>query len=455
MNGIKIIFMLVFLLSGCAIDDSNKLAVEDSPNPASTSKKFNLVAKRSQLAIDEDVVHQALTFNGTLPGPLMIVNEGDEVEITIKNEDTITHGLSVHAANTQTSSYVGNLQAGATKQLKFKADSPGVYMYHCAPGGHGIMSHTMAGMFGMLVVEPKPQQYTLEQQLARQPDLKIYIVQHETYSNGRDFFDGHPVYVTFNGYNFRYVREPIAVRPNDYIRFYYLNVGPNLTSTFHAVGGVWDYIYYQGNPANQMQGAQSVIAGPTDSYVIEWLVPSEGPFTLVSHALGTQAAKGAIGILNSKASNLIKPIISSEGPSLPLPEQPKRVVDPFGIGTDDLDKVVRFHAGDHVTIQMVGNSFFPKVAEIPLGTEVTWSNEDVFDMLEGERTGKHNLAVVEFETDEPKGKHDEALEHEQHVYFASPELKHADKFRFKFSQKGVYQYICPTHPYMKGKIKVY
>lgn len=452
---IKLIFLpCLILLGGCAVTNHTNSSNSSTSAPI---KKFHLTAQRNDLTIDEGVVHKAFTYNGTLPGPLLIVEEGDNVEITVQNADTITHGLSMHAANTQTSAIVGNLPAGQTKTLTFKATSPGVFMYHCAPGGHGIMSHTMGGMFGMIVVEPKNQKYALEERLGRKPDVKIYLVQHETYSNGRDFFDGKPLYVTLNGYNFRYVKEPIPVRPHDYVRFYYLNVGPNLTSTFHAVGGIWDYIYYQGNPANKMTGSQSVLSGPTDSYVVEWQVPAEGPFTLVSHALGTQAAKGVIGVLNSKKDNVHNSIVRSEGPTLPLPLQPKRIVDPFGIGSDDVDRMAHFHPGDPVTIQMVGNSFYPKIAEIPVGTEVTWINEDVFDMLDGERTGKHNITVVESETHQaPLGRHSETLKGEERgTYFASPELLHADRYRFKFTQKGQYHYICPTHPYMKGQITVY
>ena len=107
--------------------------------------------------------------------------------------------------------------------------------------------------------------------------------------------------------------DPIKVRPGDYVRFYYLNVGPNLTSTFHAVGGVWNYIYYGGNPSNLMTGTQSAVSGPSDSWVVDWQVPAEGPFTLVSHAFGTQAIKGAIGVIDLKADNPRAPIVSSGG----------------------------------------------------------------------------------------------------------------------------------------------
>ena len=430
MKGKHLLTLLALTLFAGAL--AAPLAAADSP-----LKKFELIAGRKDLVIDEGVVFKAFTFNDTVPGPMLVVNEGDRVEISVRNVDTITHGLSVHAANTQTSLVMGLLEAGETKTLTFTADFPGVYMYHCAPGGHGIMTHTMGGMFGMIVVEPR-RQYEMEAELGRPPDLRLYVIQHEVYANGRDFFDGKALYVMMNGYNFRYVGEPIPVRPGDYVRIYYLNVGPNLVSTFHVVGGVWNYIYYHGNPKNLMEGTQSVISGPADSWVIDWQVPAEGPFTFLSHALGTQAIKGAIGVLSSKKDAPHVDEVRSEGLTLPLPEAPRRVVAPFEIGSPDLDIPVRYRPGDRVIIQAVGNSFWPKIAEVPVGTEVTWVNEDVFDFLDKERSGRHNMVVVSG----PGG-------------FESPQLAHAEKFTYKFTKPGEYDYICNLHPYMKGKIRVY
>lgn len=406
---------------------------------AQETKRFELVATSETINIGEGVNFKGFTFNGTSPATQIVVQEGDTVEITVRNEDTVTHGLSMHAANTQTSNEVGNIAPGETKTLTFTADYPGVFMYHCAPGGHGIMAHTMAGQFGMIVVLPN-EPYQLEEELQRQPDLEVFLVQHEVYADGRDFFDGKALYVMFNGEAFRYVKEPIPARPGDYVRFYFLNVGPNLTSTFHAVGGIWDYVYYGGNPNNLMEGTQSVIAGPTDSWVIEWVVPAEGPFTLVSHAFGTQAIKGAVGILAASEDAERVGEIRSEGPTTPIAEDPKRFVDPFGLGSEDLDLPVRFRDGDSMQIQMVGNSFWPKRAEVPTGSTVTWINEDVFDFLDGERTGKHNAVVVSGEGNER---------------FASPLLNHAETFSHTFQEPGEYEYICSIHPYMRAKLTVY
>ncbi|WP_244922516.1 multicopper oxidase domain-containing protein [Thermus scotoductus] len=422
-----------------------------------TVKRFELVAQGSVFPVDEGVYVKGFSFNDMSPGPMLLVEEGDTVEIVLKNADSVAHGLSIHAANTQTSKFLGNVQPGEERIFRFTADFPGVFMYHCAPGGHGIMAHTMGGQHGMIVVEPK-KKYRLEAELGRQPDLKLYIVQSEWYASGRDFFDGRATYVVFNGFNLRYVNEPIPVRPGDYVRIYFLNVGPSLTSTFHVVGGIWEYIYYQGNPDNVMKGSQTVLAGPSDSWVIEWRVPPvEGDYTLVTHVFNT-AIKGALGILRAKKEAPRVGEVRAEGPKAlaAIPADAKRVLDPYGLGIPDHDYTVRvppdpaqgqpLAVGSRaleslpVRVQMVGNSFYPKVLEIPVGTTVEFVNEDVFDLLDGERTGRHDAVVIDVRGPEP---------------FVTPKLGHADRYRITFTQPGEYTYICSIHPYMKGIIRVY
>jgi len=409
------------------------------PPDAKPDKKFVLVAKQAEVLVDEGVVFRAMTFNGTVPGPLLVVEEGDIVEIEVRNEDTIAHGLSVHATYRATPPHVGNIPPGQSKKLLFRASYPGVYMYHCAPGGQGILTHTLGGMYGMLVVEPKREKYMLERLLGKSPDLKIYLLQHELYASGKDTAEGRPLYVAFNGYNYRYVKEPIPAQPGDYVRIYYLNVGPNLTATFHLVGIVWDFMYSQGHPRNVLYGGQSSIAGPTDSWVVEFRIPEEGPYPIVTHAFGNQTARGGIGILSASQRAARVPFVSAQGPALPLPkpEERRRVVDTFAPGTPDVDPVMIFRPGEEPVIKMVGNSFWPKVAQIAPGAEVTWINEDVFDFLSGELTGRHDAVST-------KGPE----------RFASPALDHAEKFTFRFTQPGEYEYLCTIHPYMKGRIRV-
>jgi nitrite reductase (NO-forming) len=432
------ILALVFGLMLLAVANAFEYApgVPGNPPPdAKPSKSFLLVAEERDVVIGDGLVFKAFTFNGTSPGPLIVVEEGDVVEIVVKNVGRYTHGLSIHAANTQTSKFVGNIAPNGEGRLLFKADFPGVYMYHCAPGGHGILTHTLAGMYGMVVVEPKKGSYLLERQLGREPDIRVYLIQHEVYMNGRDFYDGKPAYVMFNGYVFRYLGEPIKARPGDYVRFYFLNVGPSLTASFHAVGGIWEYVYQGGNPNNVHIGLQTVTVGPTDSYVIEWRVPAEGNFLLVTHAFGTQAIKGAVGVISSSADAERTSVVLPNGPALAPPTSVKRILAPF---EPTQDEVKTYLPGEKVVIQIVGNSFYPKVARVPVGSQVTWVNEDVLSIGSGEITGQHNIAVVQGP-----------------VSLTSPLLKNAEQFTLKIDKEGLYQYICGIHPYMKGEISAY
>ena len=406
-----------------------------------------VTADQHTVMLDENVAYDGFTFNGTIPSEQFTVQEGDSVEFVIHNEDHVAHGLSIHAADAQTSAHVANVAAGETASVTFKAKYPGVFMYHCAPGGHGIMTHTKAGQHGMIVVEPQDAQYGLEADLGREPDLEVFVVQHEVYKDGRDFFDGKPLYVMFNGELWRYVKDPIQARPGDYIRFYYVNNGPNLTSTFHIVGGIFDYMHFQGNPRNVEVGGQSVTSGPTDSWVIEWEVPSqEGDYTMVTHAFGTQTAKGAIGIISVSEDAERTEVVRSEGPDTrdrvsefaDNGEEPRRMVRPFAPGSRDLDRPVRFSQGEEPVIEIVGNSFVPKVTQVPAGTEVTFINEDVFDMLNFEQTGLHNAT----RTSGP----DE---------FSTPMLEHAETSTITLTEPGTYEYACTMHAYMRGVIEVY
>ncbi|QPC95238.1 copper-containing nitrite reductase [Mesorhizobium sp. INR15] len=122
-------------------------------------KEFRLVIEEKPLVIDQDgTTYPAMTFNGTVPGPLMVVHEGDYVELTLVNPDTnaMQHNIDFHAAT-------GGLGGGALTLinpgeqtvLRFKATRAGVFVYHCAPGGPMIPWHVVSGMNGAIMVLPR------------------------------------------------------------------------------------------------------------------------------------------------------------------------------------------------------------------------------------------------------------------------------------------------------------
>jgi len=390
------------------------------------------------------VVYDGFRTNRSVPGPTIRVTEGDIVEIIVQNNGTIPHGASIHAAYTQTSKYLGSIPAGQSKSLKFKATIPGIYLYHCAPGGHAIPMHVMFGQYGMIIVEPSEQKYKLEEELGHGPDIEIDLIQHEWYASGKDAVEGNPTYVTFNGEIFKYVKEPITAKPGDYVRINFMNVGPNLLSTFHLVGIIWDYAYWQGHPENVLKHGQTVTAGPSDTFVIEFRVPpDEGAYTMLSHAVGS-TSRGAIGLLVADRDADTPKRVEATGPLYSedelaeFKEDANRIMSPFKAGTPDIDPPHSYGPETkEVTVRIIGNSYYPKTLEIDPGTKVTWVNEDVFSYLAGEYSGIHNVVSTEGPT-----------------RFSSAMLAHAESWSYTFEEEGDYTYICTPHPYMEGKVKV-
>ncbi len=418
---------------------------QDAPHDHSVTIRLH----EGKTYIGNGVVYEGFLIDGKIPGPTIIVDEGDVVEFNVVNDGMIPHGASIHSAYTQTSKYVGSIMPGTTKSVKFRAMTPGVYMYHCAPGGHAIPMHVIGGQYGMMIVRPTNKKYKLEEELGHPPNLELSIIQHELYASGYQSIKNDADYTMFNGRLFRYVEEPIMVKPGDYVRINFLNVGPNNLSTFHLVGIIWDYIYWQGHPDAVLPGGQTVTAGPSDSFVIEFrMPPDKGAYTMLTHAVGS-ASRGAIGLLVVDDEAELEPhrTVLADGPEFPEAEletyiaEARRVISPFGIGTHPVDRPVRFGADvKEVDVTIIGNSYHPKVVEIAPGTKVTWSNEDAFTYLGGEFSGIHNAVAIKM----PQGAGG----------FATPMLMHAENASHVFETPGEYEYICAPHPYMKGKIIV-
>jgi len=420
------------------------------PQDVEPDVEFTIRLDEGETYIGQGVIYDGFVSDGKIPGPTLRVTEGDIVRITVENTGTVPHGASIHAADTQTSKYIGDIGPGQSKSVTFRANMPGVYMWHCAPGGHAIPMHVLFGQYGMIVVDPKETKYKLEEKLGHGPDLELYMIQHEFYASGKDALEGNPLYTAFNGKLFRYVEEPITAKPGDYVRINFLNIGPNLVSTFHLVGIIWDFVYWQGHPEAWMPGGQTVTAGPSDSWVIEFRVPpDEGAYLMLSHAVGS-TARGAIGVLVADAGADTPKTILADGPEYTseeleeIRESAVRAISPFapaerlkGVPAEP-DRPVSYGADvDEVFVQIIGNSYYPKIIEIEPGTRVTWVNEDVFTYMAGEFSGIHNAVAV----DGPE-------------LFATRMLGHAEADSFTFTEPGEYTYICTPHPYMKGNVIV-
>ena len=120
--------------------------------------KFRMTTEPKTIVVDEaGTTFQAMTFNGSMPGPTMVVHQGDYVELTLVNPPTslLPHNIDFHAA---TGALGGAgltlINPGEQVTLRFKATRTGVFVYHCAPEGM-VAWHVVSGMHGVLMVLPR------------------------------------------------------------------------------------------------------------------------------------------------------------------------------------------------------------------------------------------------------------------------------------------------------------
>ena len=112
------------------------------------------------MVVDEDTGASiwALTYNGSVPGPLIICHQDDMVELTLRNplDSVMEHNIDFHAS---TGALGGggltHVYPGEETVLRWKATKPGCFTYHCAPGGAMIPYHVCHGMNGAIMVLPR------------------------------------------------------------------------------------------------------------------------------------------------------------------------------------------------------------------------------------------------------------------------------------------------------------
>lgn len=275
--------VLIILMAGLA----GMLLVRSQLGSAVVDVKLS--AKRAQVEVAPGTKFNGWTFNGQIPGPVVRVREGDEINFTLRNDDPVMpHSMDFHAAETPWDKSYVDVQPGDSFSYTWQARYPGVFMYHC--GTAPALVHIANGMYGAVIVDPK----------TPRPKAREYVlVQSEIYGDGtnmQQMMSGSPSAVVFNGKRARYMDKPLQAKPGELVRFYVVNAGPNHFSAFHVVGAVFDRVYVDGNPHNVLRGVQTYTIPPGGGAVFELRIPKEGMYPIMSHSM-EDAALGAHAML--------------------------------------------------------------------------------------------------------------------------------------------------------------
>jgi len=256
--------------------------------------------------IEPGVTFDYMTFDNRVPGPMVRVRRGDTVNVTLHNEEgnSMPHNIDFHAVyGPGGGADASTVNPGESATFEFTAMYPGVHVYHCAVPN--LDQHISAGMYGAIVVEPEDG--------LPEVDRELYLGQNEVYTNGDTGEKGHhefdfgamksedPTYVCLNGEAYALTPDgygAITVEKGERVRIFFSNGGPNLMSSWHAIGNVWTDFYRDGGLANDPEHyIETAPVAPGSVAAAEIDTPVPGPIKVVDHALSRVARKGFLGVI--------------------------------------------------------------------------------------------------------------------------------------------------------------
>jgi nitrite reductase (NO-forming) len=310
-------------------------AQEDQNTSGNTNtKKVTIIASEAEVQVAPDnalhpggVTYKAMVFNGTIPGPVISVDQGQPIEFTLINQGQVIHSMDFHAgygpqaAVGSDASPTGSvLQPGQSVTWTWTPPFAGVFFYHCgADGLNGVWEHIANGMYGGIVVHPANEQ----------PAKEFYVVFGEIYGNNiqgvftstngttsldlSKFLSRNPDLVMTNGMAHKYVpsigaivkidlnpnAQVFQVKPGELTRWYLVNAGPNDNVAFHFISGMLSV--HDGSVQNRY-GTQDLNdetwnIPPGSGSVIEAVFPTEGLYVGVDHAMDDVVKGAAFAVL--------------------------------------------------------------------------------------------------------------------------------------------------------------
>ncbi len=245
------------------------------------------------------------TFGGSVPGKFIRVREGDLVEFHLANhpDSKMPHNIDLHAVTGPGGGAAASFTTpGHESVFSFTALNPGIYVYHCATAPVGM--HIANGMYGLILVEPK--------EGLPKVDKEFYVMQGDFYTKGKYGEAGlQPFsmekairedadYVVFNGSVGALTGDnALQAEVGDKVRLFVGNGGPNLVSSFHVIGEIFDNVFTEGGWGSPNKHVQTTLVPAGGSAVCEFTLDTEGTFILVDHSIFRAFNKGAIGMIKA------------------------------------------------------------------------------------------------------------------------------------------------------------
>jgi nitrite reductase (NO-forming) len=269
---------------------------------AATKLVVNMEVVEKEMEMSDGVSYVYWTFDGTVPGSFIRTRVGDEIEFHLKNhpDSKLPHNIDLHAVTGPGGGAESSFVApGREAVFTFKTMNPGLYVYHCATAPVGM--HIANGMYGLILVEPEGGLPPV--------DKEYYVMQGDFYTEGENgerglqafdmnkAIDEDADYVVFNGKVGALTGEnELTAKVGETVRLYVGNGGPNLVSSFHVIGEIFDKVHVEGG-SQINENVQTTLIPAGGAAIVEFQVDVPGNLVLVDHSIFRAFNKGALGIL--------------------------------------------------------------------------------------------------------------------------------------------------------------
>jgi nitrite reductase (NO-forming) len=302
----------------------------------------HLEVKEMEGRLADGVKYTFWTFGGTVPGKFIRIREGDLVEFHLDNhpDNKMPHNIDLHAVIGPGGGAASSLTApGHSSVFSFKSLNPGLYVYHCATAP--VAMHVGNGMYGMILVEPK--------EGLPKTDHEYYVMQGDFYTKGPNGQQGlqpfsmdkalneKPEYVVFNGAVGALTGDKaLAAKTGESVRLFVGNGGPNLTSSFHVIGQIFDHVWPEGNTGTVLENVQTTMIPAGGAAIVEFKASVPGTYILVDHSLTRAFNRGALAQLKVSgdenkliySGKISDEVYLPEGTGIRVTEQTQRLVPP-------------------------------------------------------------------------------------------------------------------------------
>jgi len=142
-------------------------------------------------------------------------------------------------------------------------------------------------------------------------DKEFYIMQGDFYTKGsygepglqpfdmQKAVDEHADYVVFNGHVGALLGDnALKVEVGETVRLFVGNAGPNLVSSFHVIGEIFDRVLVEGGSLVN-ENVQTTLIPAGGATIIEFKVNAPGEYVMVDHSVFRAFNKGALGIIHA------------------------------------------------------------------------------------------------------------------------------------------------------------